>query len=374
MNILMITNSRTEVAEACAHRLTEALSGTVEWLPDEQRYIAAALARLTADPGCRTVLLCGGDAVGPSAHLRAAVDAALTGHLPGFGQLLRARLEPALGVRTMLITAPAGHIGHTAVFTVPLSEAAVSAAVDILSPSLDLLHRHLRGDTIAEISAPAAQPEAPEAAPQEEPAPATLDAEFEDIPEGISITAMPSEEAPPEHEELPSGWRAGLRAIGGRLDREVWVHVPEELSDIAAVRDLLERAGQRASVALPDGRRMAAFGFPDLTRSHSKVLLLGAGAPVAEVIALHRYPHQAGLTIWGDRGLLLPSGYSDIGLISEQRFGLPPPADGELFAVDHDAMYIARGADILRWDGNRLEKEGSEQQAIASLMLRWSQR
>jgi hypothetical protein len=118
---------------------------------------------------------------------------------------------------------------------------------------------------------------------------------------------------------------------------------------------------------------MGAFGYPDLQREGSKVLLVGDGAPVAEVIALHRHPSLAGLTIWGSSGLL-PSADSDAAQLAESRLGKAPPTDGELFAVDHDAVYLQRGGDIIRWDGRSQDRAGTEGQVIASLLLRWSQR
>ena len=166
---------------------------------------------------------------------------------------------------------------------------------------------------------------------------------------------------------------AGLRALGGRLDTETWSTIPEDLAQLAPARQILESAGQRATVSFPDGRTMAAFGYPDLTRSGSKVLLVGEGAPVAEVIALHRHPRLAGLTIWGSRGHLA-SADTDAQEVAEARLGAAPPTDGELFAIDHDAIYIQRSGAIDRWDGRSQTREGTESQVIASLMLRWSQR
>ena len=382
MHILMISNSRTDDTSACADTLNAAFGGRVEWLPDERRFIDGALTRSAADPDCRTILLCGGDALGPSPHLQAAVSDALQSRLPGFGEALRRRLEVSLEARAILVSAPAGSIGNTAVFTIPLSETTVAAAIQLLQPILDIYHRHLRGEVLPEIPAApetppptASSPEAPTSSTDEAPSgsPPTLEAEFEDIPEEISITAMPDASAPPEQESLATGWRAGLQAIGGRLDSEIWAEIPRELAHIAPAREILEGAGQRAAVFLPDGRMMAIFGYPDLQRNHSKVLLVGDGAPIAEVVALHRHPHLAGLTIWGTRGLL-PSADTDAMELARQRLGCTPPSEGELFAIDHDAIYLQQSGAIYRWDGRNLEQEGTENQVLASLMLRWSQR
>ncbi|MFT5681352.1 MAG: molybdopterin biosynthesis enzyme MoaB [Myxococcota bacterium] len=386
MHILMISDSRTDTATACAEALKAALNGTVEWLPDERRFIDAALTRLTASSGGTGIVLCGGDVLGPSAHLDAAVTAAITAPLPGFGEALRRALEPTIGPRALLIHAPAGSTGSTRIVTLPLSLPAVNAGLTLLGAISETWRRRLAGEVLAELPAAEAPEGEPAAAPAATPAAATptapdgppvIEAEFEDVaedvPEGITLSAMPDASAPRELEQLASGWRAGLRAIGGRLDGEVWAEIPEDLARVAAAREILESAGQRATVAFPDGRTMAAFGFPDLTRDGSKVLLVGEGAPVAEVIALHRHPRLAGLTIWGSRGLL-PSADADGMALAEERLGRAPPTDGELFAIDHDAIYFSRSGAIHRWDGRSQDREGTESQTIASLMLRWSQR
>lgn len=381
MHILMISDSRTDTASACAEALQAALGGTVEWLPDERRLIDATLPRLLTSPS-PGVVLCGGDVLGPSAHLAAAVSAAIEVPQPGFGEALRRALEPTIGARALLVSAPAGSAGRVPIVTLPLSLPAVQAGVTLLGAVQETWRRHLAGEIFTELPTVNTPTEAPPsaaaapaidglpAAPEHRPPTASAP---EAVPEGITISAMHDEAPLPEQASLSSGWRAGLRALGGRIDADTWATIPEDLAQIAPARQILERAGQRASVSFPDGRTMAAFGYPDLTRTGSKVLLVGEGAPVAEVIALHRHPHLAGLTIWGVHGHL-PSADADAHELAAARLGASPPTDGELFAVDHDAIYTQRNGAIHRWDGRSQTREGTEGQVIASLMLRWSQR
>ncbi|MEC7948637.1 MAG: hypothetical protein VX265_13815, partial [Myxococcota bacterium] len=95
------------------------------------------------------------------------------------------------------------------------------------------------------------------------------------------------------------GWSAGLAALGGQLDTDAWPALPEGLARIAPVRNVLESAGQIGLVTREEVT-WVAFGFPDLRRADSKVLLVREGDPQPEVIALHRHPQRVGTLVFGD--------------------------------------------------------------------------
>lgn len=187
---------------------------------------------------------------------------------------------------------------------------------------------------------------------------------------GVSVTQI---KAPPPDEERPaiaSGWEAGLRGMKGTM-KKGWPTIPEAFGRMAACNDVLDTANQRAIVTLNNGRTYGAFGWPDLNRPDAKILLVGEGEPVPEIIALHRYPHVVG-TVTDDSGLKLASGNLDE--LSTILTGAPLPTRGELFAVEGKAVYIRVERRIWRWDGRRETDEGTVSQAMASLMLRWSQK
>jgi hypothetical protein len=52
----------------------------------------------------------------------------------------------------------------------------------------------------------------------------------------------------------------------------------------------------------------------------------------------------------------------------------PPGEGGTLFAVSGDAIWFERDGRVVRWDGTREREEGTPKQALASLVLEWSQR
>ncbi len=391
-NLVMVSDSRTDRAVRCEALVQDALSCPSQWLPDTQRYVVSALQQLVDDPRVQVVLLCGGDVLGISTHLAAATAAVIERPLPGFGEALRHARAADLGASALLMEVAAGITGSTAIFAIPCSPASCQAALALIVATLPLLRQRLSGQEIEQLPQPAppsaaadaappadaaapadTAPPADAAAPADAAVPAAAAATGEpSAPEGITISAMPAE-ARPEPEPIGSGWQAGLRAIGGRIDTDLWPTLPDAIDRIAPARQVIEQAGQRAAVVLASGRVVGIYGFPDLRRPSSRVLLVGEGDPIAEVVALHRHPRLAGLTIWGRRGLL-PSTDADADTICQQRLGRAPPAGGELFAIDHGAIYLQRGESIYKWDGRNERREGTTTQVLATLMLRWSQR
>ncbi len=187
------------------------------------------------------------------------------------------------------------------------------------------------------------------------------------------VSEIPGEAAPARPPPGGSGWEAALLALGGSLDRDRFPPLPEAFERLAPARNVLESAGERGRVLLPDGRAYGAFGFPDLMRPGSKVLLVGEGEPWPEIVALHRHPRRVGTCVDGDGGLL-PGTDRDPDGPAVERTGAPLPGFGTLFALDGSAVYVRREAKVWSWDGRKERDEGSPGQVLASLLLRWSQR
>ncbi|MED5372765.1 MAG: hypothetical protein VX899_17235 [Myxococcota bacterium] len=185
--------------------------------------------------------------------------------------------------------------------------------------------------------------------------------------EGLQVQPMAAEEAP--ETPLPS-WQIALAERGGVLQRDKRVGPPPALASSAPIMDVLNSAGEVGVVQLGD-ERYAAYGWPDLRRENAKVLLVGPGEPLGEIVALHRLPAKVGLCRRGG-GLLHSTGR--MGRTSTEVTGSDYPGDGRLFAVDSDAIWVLDGQQVSRWDGHRVQPQGAPSSALASLMLTWSQR
>jgi molybdenum cofactor biosynthesis protein B len=155
---------------------------------------------------------------------------------------------------------------------------------------------------------------------------------------------------------LPApGWRGGLATLGAELKPggTAPVGLPR------AVLDVLESAGAHATLPATGGDWFVC-GFPDLVRPGAKVLAVRGEPGAWEVLALHRFPTRVGVV--GTTGYL-PATVEGL-----------PPHDGPLFAVDGAGACLLEDDGVTRWDGRRRTPMGSPDQALASLVLEWSQR
>ena len=197
-------------------------------------------------------------------------------------------------------------------------------------------------------------------------APGALEDEDDD-PSERGFQLIGSEEAPVQ--DAPP-WMEQLAALGGSLDREARTDLPPSVAKSAPVLEVLNTAGERGVVILND-ESYGCYGFPDLRRAHSKVLLIGPGEPVGEVVALHRMPARIGVSRRGG-GVLHSTGR--LGRTAEEVTGRDYPENGRLFATDTGRIYVREGDQVYSWDGKARRHEGSPQAVLASLLLGWSQR
>lgn len=351
-----------------------------DMVPLEAATVESAIARRLGGPG--GALLVVGGATAPGAdHAARAAAAKLAWAVPGLAEAFRALALPAIGADALLATVVGGvSSGRKLLFAVPDgAEAARLATSALVAPLLDRLAGQLDAALGASSGAPSAPSPAPTArgaalparveAPEDDETEATVD-----VPPGVSVSeikaVLPDRET--EEPKPASGWRAALRSLGATLER-AWPELPESLERLAPVRNLLDTAGQRGVVVTADGRRYGAYGFPDLQRDTSKVLLVREAEPMCEVIALHRHPRPVGVVVEGAPGLL-PSADEPAGPVAERLVQRAPPVASGLWAVDQDAVYLFRDGRVWRWDGRRETLEGTPGSALGSLLLRWSQK
>ncbi|TVQ87114.1 MAG: hypothetical protein EA397_19375 [Deltaproteobacteria bacterium] len=345
------------------------------------------------------VVIVGGMGLGAQGATRAALQGILHPTIPGFSDLYRLVSFRDLGADALLNDAMAGYASGALVIALPADVEAVERAIeDVLIPTLPSLLRAAAGTASLEPAPPAALGphtalEPPEAGEPDSPDDAEGDDDAEDDGEPkppppeprwrlgatrVSTEAAPIEAEPPtdpEGEEIPDrGWKRAVYDLEAEVVRGKNPDTPQNLEDFAPFMDILYQAGERARLELPSGVKLDLYGYPDLQRAGSKVLAVGWGEPLAEVIALHRYPVQAGLCIEEARGLM-PARDADLKAVAEAVTGRAPPnTSGELFAVDHDAVYIQRGKWVFKWDGRRERQEGNPKQTLVTLALGWHHR
>lgn len=366
--VLMVADEMTQPLRACEAVLCNALPGTSSaQVSNHPEAIFAAIDAATS--AC--VILCGGDTLFTSPAMKEVIKGRQTLQIPGFAESLRRKMTARLGPVGALMDAAAAGMGAQAVFALPASEVACTAAAPMVATMWTVLRQHLQGEPV--VALPSTEHAEPIDSDVEIEDIEDIDAEVEVIEEplegGVHVTAFGAEPPPEENEETSARWKMALTEMNAELDRERWVDLPHGVETVAPLRELLERAGERGTATLSDGRKVAVFGFPDLRRPNSKVLMVAETRGVLEVVALHRYPQKTAIV---GRNTLAKLGEVDAEAIARTR--QPTPYGGLLYATDTNAVFVKRDQRVYRWDGRREVEEGTENQAAASLLLRWSER
>ncbi|MFZ5480990.1 MAG: MogA/MoaB family molybdenum cofactor biosynthesis protein [Myxococcota bacterium] len=335
-------------------------------VPDDPGAIAQAIETLLGRVEVEAIVLTGGTGISARDCTPAVLRGLLDRELPGFGELFRMLSWQQVGSAAMLSSAIGGVARGRPVFALPGSPEACRLAMEkLILPELGHLVAEVAKETPLATSrqAPVAPVQKVDHQGEAPPAP---------VPEGVSITATGAG-ARPEEQEIASGWKAGLRGLQGEIKRNTMGEIPETLERYAAVMDVLNAAGERAVVALPGGVEYAAFGYPDLQRNASKVLLVREAEPWGEIVALHRWPRRVGLCAAVEDGVL-PSADLDPGPVAALRTGVPYQGSGQLFAVENASVYVTDGKRVSQWDGRNLAGAEPVGTVLASLLLHWSQR
>ncbi len=392
-HVLVVDPSPKQAATQAANAVVANLqsSGMDVIGPDaivaERSAVHAALAAASASPQTDFVIVVGGCGLGPSDVVPEAFNKVSSRMFPGFGEMLRLELFRDIGAEAALNRACAGAVGSAIGFAVPGDEEASHIALhSLILPYLEQYRASLAIGSVAP---------APTVDLEGDTTEVIEDAEVEAVEEtdelalpepeqrwrlgghtvGMEAQPTPVEAPAGMSDQLPaSGWKRAVYDMEGQVEIGKSPDVPQNVEDHAPMMEVLYQAGEYARLKLPNGNRVMLYGYPDLQRPNSKVILVGWGEPLAEVIALHRYPVQVGTCIEEARGLM-PARTTDLTEISEKITGRALSSDsGELFAVDHDTVYIQRGNTVYSWDGRKERNEGTPKQALTSMMVRWHQR
>jgi molybdenum cofactor biosynthesis protein B len=354
--------------EAAGHQV---LDRTV--VDDDVAQISTLLRGLSGDGVTEVAILTGGTGLSRRDVTPEAVEALFTRQIPGFGELFRMLSYQEIGASAMLSRATAGMMGSLLVFALPGSPGACRLGLEkLVLPELGHLVRELGKEPATRGEAPKPTTSASTVAPPEALAASTTSVRGVSIAAAHEVAAVPAP-AEPSADEVPN-WRRAMVAMGGDLQRGVWVEIPEEVESIAPVVDVLHTAGERGTLKLASGRTYAVFGWPDLQAAGSKVIAIGSGSPIAELLALHRYPVPTGTCIDEGFGVLTRRTVEAATAAEAVTGRRPADSSGQLFAVLGGAVYVQRGNRAFRFDGARERDDGTLKQVLASLMLDWSTR
>ena len=157
--IITPTDSRDAASDASGDLMAELLQGAGHvvvgrhLLPNDATALDKLLREQGADDAVDVLLCTGGTGLGPRDVTADVVQALLTKHLPGFGELFRHLSYAEIGTSTILSRATGGAFGQKLLFSLPGSKKAVRLAVEkILLPELVHMLRELRGKRAASPS------------------------------------------------------------------------------------------------------------------------------------------------------------------------------------------------------------------------------
>lgn len=356
--------------------------------------------RQLATSGAQALLILGGSTAFEGHVTQQALVGLLSPRFPGFATLFAPLWHARVGSEAVWAETDAGLVGTCATFVLPPSAEAVDLALrSLIGPQLNAA---VGAGVIAGRPVPgAAAPPSPTAFDLG-PDPVTQEAVFEDIPDadtdadaeapppppsgslgplggpsrGLHLEAAPSADAaaPPAAQALPpAGWLRAVHELEGTVHLDRREELPQPVEKLAPFHDVLHNAGETGVLVLPSGVAYSLWGYPDLRRPGSKVLAVGWGKPLVELLALHRYPTPTGTTIAQDHGRLPHA--REVAETTEAITGAAPPSDADaLFAIDGTHVWLCKGSRVVQFDGRKETDLGTTKQALASLALAWSTR
>ena len=280
---------------------------------------------------------------------------------PNFSSALTKNLPPKLSAFTQIT---AGRLNQAILICIPQMLELIPNLLEILTAIPQLAPQSSKTDTPTDIGIQRAKERGNAST---EDSQKTIDSFFHVHEKSNPNPSSPRSQPTP----AKSGWKAALSQLQIELTLD-YAPLPEELSSIPAAYAVFEQAGEMKYAVDRYGNRFGVYGFPDLKRPSAKVLIVRPGSPYPEIIALHRYPSKVGILPTHHSGYLM-SASQGLEQVCMQHTGRTNNGDA-IIAIEPRVVYIQRNNDIVRWDGRRESDMGTIRQAIASLVLQWSQR
>lgn len=334
----------------------------------------------TADDAARHVTLLGTAGavdlvcvVGGSAAELTHIGGVLSAQLPVLASVYGVRRFRQAGGNALGEGVAMGRSTDAVVIAIPADEDAVSLALDLVLPAMPALC----SDQVVAVAVDEEDDE--EELVAEVVDDEAIEPDHTTLAQGMSLGSSemraggPTLDAAVPGMDVRPGWQKWVEAHGAEILRDRREDLPNNIDELAPVLQVLRTAGEQAVLKI--GRnKMSLWGWPDLQRPTSKVIAVGWGLPFVEVIALHRHPTNTGLAIEEERALVARRG-ADLDELTKAVTGRRNKnSEGELFAVEQGRVWTQRGPLVYEWDGKKERNVGNDRQALASLLLSWSQR
>lgn len=371
--VVTVSTSRdasTDRSGPLIRQLLEAAGHTVSrhaLVPDDPTAIGEVLDAGLADPNVDLLIFTGGTGVSARDCTPRVVAERLDRPLTGFGELFRWLSYQEIGSAAMLSGAMGGIARGKLVFSLPGSSGACRLGMEkLLLPEVG----HLLAELAKESALPVAQRGPAGIRATGGVMPVVRPSAGRSSPTGAPAAG----DAAPAKEHTQTILEVVLATLGARLTPGAPIEIPDWIARQPAVMDVLNSAGDRVALSFEDGSRGIAFGYPDVRRPGTKVLVVRPGEPYGEIVAAHRGLQGTGLCSFGSSSTVLPPAETSLAQVTQARTKVAYTGPGELFAVEAAAVYYLDGGKVHRWDGRGSTTLGSPASALASLVLAWSAR
>jgi molybdenum cofactor guanylyltransferase len=166
-----------------------------------------------------------------------------------------------------------------------------------------------------------------------------------------------------------TAWSELFSQIEATIDDESWPQLPEILSRAAPIRNIFEQAGSWRTIQIQESS-FSIYGFPDLHRRSSKLLLVRPQFPLPQIISLHNHPQRFALGLLGEcTGFLEPYRAAQVQLF--ERLSHDQQTLEQCVGIEGDKLLFLENRQFYRWNGHTKEELGTFAQALPTLLLSW---
>ncbi|MBM76426.1 MAG: hypothetical protein CMK59_13555 [Proteobacteria bacterium] len=166
-------------------------------------------------------------------------------------------------------------------------------------------------------------------------------------------------------------WKEHFEELEAKIDEDSWPKLPKLFSQTPAIRNVFEQAGSWKTIDIK-GESFSIYGFPDLLRRGSKLLLVRPQSPLPQILTFHNYPQSSIVGLQKD-------GSSFLEPIRKRQKELYSKLNNESLNLNMDNCVGIDGSKLIflenrvffRWDGQRKEALGDFKQALPTLLLSW---